>query len=297
MLVTSGYDNGQSIGDGKGRLWVLNASTGAVIKTFRTTAGAAGAESGLAQVAAFRQADGTVRYAYGGDVLGNVWRFDLQRTAAGELDAELLATLKDSTGNAQPVTATPELATISGRRVVLVGTGRLLDIGDFGSALTQSFYAIADDNTLATLANARNSLVAQVYTRSATSQLTTNPVSWATNRGWYFDLPAGEQANTDPIVTYGAVGFVTNVSGGTDCSQQSYLYLVDIGTGSHVVDSTFVSEQISVNANSSRVITLRVVDGSIISTTHRSDGTLYQRKLPLGQTISPSKNAWKEIRR
>jgi type IV pilus assembly protein PilY1 len=295
VLVTSGYDNGQAIGDSRGRLWMLNATTGAVIKTFRTTPGAVhpGAEAGLSFVSAFRESDGTMRYAYGGDLLGNVWKFDLARTGVGELDAELLATLQDPSGNAQPVTAAPELALVAGRRVVLVGTGRVLDIGDFGSTRVQSFYAIADG---ATLTNARTGLVRQTYVR-ATDTMSTNTVNWATDRGWYFDLAAGEQANTDPVVAYGAVAFVTNVNGGADCAQSSYLYLVDIGTGTKVTTSTFVSQTIATNATSSRVIALRVVNGRIIGTTHRSDNTVYQRELPVGQVIQPAKNAWREIRR
>jgi len=293
VLVTSGYDNGLAIGDGRGRLWMLNPSTGAVIKTFRTTAGAVGNEAGLASVAAYKESDGMVRYVYGGDLLGNVWRFDLTAAGPGEINGELLASLRDAAGNAQPVTATPELATVSGRRIVLVGTGRLLDVTDFGSGLTQSFYAIADG---ANLPNARNGLVRQTYTR-ATDTMSANAVNWTTDRGWYVDLPAGEQANTEPIVAYGAVAFVTNVNGGSNCAQSSNMYLVDIGTGTKVADSTFVSQNIATNATASRVITLRVVNGKIIGVAHRSDNSVYQRELPLGQVIRPAKNSWKEIRR
>lgn len=294
VLVTSGVDNGVTIGDGKGRLWVLNATTGAVIKTFVTTVGSTAAEAGLSHVAAFREPDGSVRYAFGGDLLGNVWRFDLDASGAGAINAELLATFQDASGNAQPITAVPELTTIAGKRVVLVGTGRLLDIGDFGSPRTQSFYAVADGTTIAT---PRTSLVRQIYTRGGTPELTSNPVDWSTGRGWFFDLPAGEQANTDPIVTYGAVAFVTNMQGSTDCSQSSYLYLVDVTSGSVVPGATFVSEVISSTATSSRVITLRVVSGKIVGTTHRSDNSVYQRELPLGAVIKPAKNAWREMRR
>jgi type IV pilus assembly protein PilY1 len=294
VLVTSGVDNGQTIGDGLGRLWMLNATTGAVLKTFVTTVGDNAAEAGLSHVSAFREANGTVRYAYGGDLRGNIWRFDLETAGAGEHTATRVATLKDASGNTQPVTSSPELAYLGSKRIVLVGTGRLLDITDFGSTRTQSFYAIADGSALD---NARTALVRQVFTRGGTPELTSNAFNWESDRGWYFDLPAGEQANTDPIVTYGAVAFVTNKNGASDCSQSSYLYLVDIGTGTKVVNSTFVSQLISENATSSRVITLRVVNGKIIGTTHRSDNTVYQRELPLGQVIPPSKNAWREVRR
>jgi type IV pilus assembly protein PilY1 len=44
-----------------------------------------------------------------------------------------VAVLKDASGNLQPVTAAPELLSYAGKRIVLVGTGRLLDITDFGS--------------------------------------------------------------------------------------------------------------------------------------------------------------------
>jgi type IV pilus assembly protein PilY1 len=297
VLVTSGVDNGQTIGDGKGRLWMLDAATGTVLKTFRTTDGTAGGlEAGLVHVSAFKEDDGTVRYAYGGDLLGNLWRFDLATSGAGEHVAELVATLRDAAGNAQPVTAAPELALVSGKRVILVGTGRLLDISDFGSTRTQTFYAIADGTTLL---NARTSLAQQAYTRGSggSGTVSASPVNWSTGRGWYMDLPSGEQANTDPIVTYGAVAFVTNRNGASDCSQESYLYLLDIGTGALPPTATTASWLIAQNATSSRVITLRVVNGKIIGTTHRSDNTVFQTPLPIGASIDPSKNAWREVRR
>ncbi len=294
VLVTSGYDNGQVIGDGKGRLWVLNASTGAVLKTFRTTVGTTAAESGLTHVSAFREANGTTRYVYGGDLLGNVWRFDLDRVGAGELDAELLASLKDASNNAQPVTAAPELATIEGKRVVLIGTGRLLDINDFGSTRVQSFYAIADGSTLA---NARSSLVQQTYVRS-TDTLTNNPVDWTTQRGWYIDLSAGEQVNTEPTLVYGAVLFVSNVNGSNDCSQASYMYLLDAKGATRVAGAnSFVSQTMPGRVNASRVIALRVVSGSIVGTTHLSNNQTFRAPLPVGQVINPAKNAWRELRR
>jgi len=300
VLLTSGYDNGVSIGDGKGRVWMVNATTGAVIKTFRTTQGAAGAEAGLAHVSAMKEADGSVRYAYGGDLLGNVWKFDLAKAGAGPHDADLVATLYDSAGNRQPVTAAPELVMMAGKRIILVGTGRLLDLTDFGSTRTQSFYAIADG---ATLANARIGLTTRTYSRAAddgtaaSTPLTGASFDWASGRGWYFDLPAGEQANTLPVITYGSVAFVTNKNGSSDCSQSSWMYLVDIGTGKKVPGSTFVGLLLSNNATASRLITLRTVGGRLFGSAHCSDGTICSSELPLGTTIPPSKNAWRELRR
>ena len=67
---------------------------------------------------------------------------------------------------------------------------------DFGNSNVQTIYAIADG---APQVNARNSLVKQTYVRGATpaqDTLTNNSVTWSTQRGWYIDLPAGEQINT-----------------------------------------------------------------------------------------------------
>jgi len=290
VLVTSGYDNAQTIGDGKGRLWMLNAATGAVLREFVTTEGSAGgAEAGLSHVSAFAETDGTVRHVYGGDLLGNVWHFDLEAGTTVKL-----AVLKDAAGNTQPVTAAPELVTMAGKRVVLVGTGRLLDVTDFGSSRVQSFYAIADGSTLS---NARSALITRTYTRGGTPELTGAAVDWATARGWYFDLPAGEQANTAPTVAYGTVGFTTNVNGGSDCNQSAYLYLVDIGTGLQSAYTDFTSSLIASDANASRLSTLRVVSGKLVGTVHTSTNGVFRKDLSAVVKIKATKNAWKEIRR
>lgn len=326
ILVTSGYDKGLPLGDGLGRLWVLRPD-GTVEKSFRTvTARGLGGgaphprqENGLAHVSGFQESDGTVRWVYGGDLLGNLWRFDLTRSGA-DIAAERVAVLTDAAGRPQPVTAPPELATVAGRRVILVGTGRLLDFGDLGQAApTHAFYAIADDDRELDLPSARASLVRQVFERGGRPELLAQPVDFATQRGWYFDLPAGEHANTEPSVAYGAVAFVTNRAGSTDCAQESYLFVVDVARGARLGDTvpsasvvspplaffspaatrndTLVSTTISTTANASRVTVLRTRDGRIVGTAQRSDGTPFRQQLLSGVAMAPSKNAWREIRR
>jgi len=287
VLVTSGYN---STYDGKGRLFVLNPSTGAVEKEFVTTAGTLSAESGLAHVSGYTEDDNTVRYVYGGDLLGNLWRFDL--TAATGSSANLVAVLKSASDVAQPVTAPPELVEVSGQRVVLIGTGRLLDVTDFGNTNVQTFYAIADGSTLS---SARSSLVQQVYTRSSDT-ITSNAVNWTTQRGWYMDLSAGEQANTQPKAAYGAVAFTTNLAGATDCSASSYFYVLDIGTGSRTASTDPISQQVSSTSNSSGVNVLLTVDGLIKGVMQNANGETATENLPPRRSISPSKNAWREVR-
>ncbi len=298
VLLTSGYDNGTTIGDGKGRMWMLDAATGTVLKSFITTAGTAGtAEAGLAHLSAYRESDGTVRYAFGGDLLGNVWSFDLRSTGVGVHTATQVAVLKDGSGNAQPVTSAPELMNIKGRRVVLLGAGRLLDIGDFGSTSNRSVYAIAADG--ATITDVRTTLTARTYARGANPEVTGSAPNWTTGRGWYMDLPAGEEINTDPTVAYGAIVFVTNKNGGSNCAQQSYLYYIDATSGGVPAGSTdgSISALLSSEATSSRAVVLRDSSGRLHATSQLSDRNIRVKTLPLGDKIDPAKNAWREIRR
>lgn len=285
VLVTSGYN---STADGKGRMWMLNPSTGAVIHEFTVPAGTLTSESGLAHVTPFGEDDGSTRYVYGGDLLGNVWRFDLKLKST----PSLVATLAGPTGVAQPVTAAVEVTRFDGYDVVIVPTGRILDITDFGNGNVQSLYVIKIGSTLT---NARASLVRQTYARS-TDTMTAATVDWETQRGWYMDLPAGEQANTRPALAFGAVAFVTNFNGGSDCSASSYLYLLDVKKGDRFAGADFVSSTVSATANSSGVTAVVTRDGRARGLVQDFDG---RRGTPPAWSpgpVPPSKSAWREVR-
>ena len=283
VLVTSGYNAGSS---GKGRMWMLNPTTGGIIQEFVTADGSAGSEAGLAQISGYVENNGSTKYVYGGDLLGNVWKFDIVNMTTSKL-----AVLKNASGQTQPVTSAPELSAIEGKRVVIVGTGRLLDIGDFGGSQVQSMYAIADGSTLA---NARTALQAQTYSDPT---ITSTPVNWTTKRGWYVDLPGGEKVTSQPSIAYGAVAFVTNTNGTTDCSASSKLYVLDVKNGGSYGPAGFVSATISTSANSSGVSALATSDGKIVGSGQDADGNPWKRDLAEATAITPAKNAWREIRR
>ncbi len=290
VLLTSGYNTP----DGKGRLWMHKADGSGVnpanvIKEFTVDGGVAGADTGLTHVVAFGESTGTVQYVYGGDLQGNVWRFDLK----GKGDPVKVATLIGPDNQPQPVTAAPELLYHEGQRVIFVGTGRLLDISDFPNTNVQSIYAIADG---ATLVNARNSLVKQTYDRG-TDTMSDNAVDWTAKRGWYVDLPAGEKINTRPTIAYGGLAFVSNINGGTDCSASSYLYVVDAKSGTKFVGTTFVSTLVSKTSNSSGVTALLTTGQKIVGAGQDADGKPWEREITSGTPILPGKNAWIEIRR
>ena len=285
VLVTSGYDNGQSIGDGRGRLWMLNADTGAVIREFTTASPTGTGETGLAQITAYREDDGTVNRVYGGDLQGRLWRFDL---ATGS--TTLVATLKDKDGNPQPITTRPQLSTLNGAPVVMVGTGRLLDLTDFGRSTVQTIYAFTDAGPLPDL-------------RAATTPLTldgstiTGSVNWSSSRGWRLDLPAGQQVNVDPKFVLGWLHVNANTSGGTSCAQSSQNYRIAVkaegqGPKSVVGDSTLLSA----SANAMSPVVVQSGD-AMFRWTRLNDGSVVNTPVPDVVPIPSRKNAWRAVLR
>ncbi|MFC3374352.1 pilus assembly protein [Rugamonas sp. CCM 8940] len=98
-------------------------------------------------------ADGALRYAYAGDLQGNLWRFDFSAGApwsgavgpgAGRTP---LFVARDAAGERQPISQQPRLAFASGGGyLVLFGTGRLIEQADRlpSRYAQQSWYAIVD---------------------------------------------------------------------------------------------------------------------------------------------------------
>lgn len=243
-LITSGYNN-TSPGNGQGYLYVLNVNTGSVISKIGTGVGATATPSGLAKIAAYAddaEKNNTATYIYGGDLLGNLWRFDISSGTVMKF-----AELKDSSSNPQPITTRPELGKIKGKRVVFVGTGKYLEIGDLTDTQQQTLYAIKDDNASATLVNPRTTLVAQTLTTSGANRTATNnTVDFTTGRGWFVDFPdSGERQNVAGQLVLGTLLIPTTVPLNTPCSPGGYGWLnyFNYKTGGRVIASSMVSSK------------------------------------------------------
>lgn len=290
-LLSSGY-NGTN--DAKGRVYVVDAVTGTLIRTLSTTGSGLG-DPGLADISAFQDADGTTTYAYGGDENGNLWRFNVVTGVT-----TFITQFRDSAsgGNAQPITTAPELAMVGGDRIVMVGTGRLLDIGDFGSSRTQTFYALKDNG--ASLANARTGLVARTLgaedANTHTRGIEGGDFSWTSDRGWYLDLPAGQLSNTDPVVAFGAVLFTTNVADISSCSSSSYLYLLDIASGKSPPGSDYGAVYLT-NALASEPLVSTTGSNTLVANISTSDNGIVLKDLPLNSAVKARKNAWRQVNR
>jgi Tfp pilus tip-associated adhesin PilY1/TolA-binding protein len=235
VLFTSGYNN-TGPGDGQGYLFVLNALTGAKISALPTNVGSTITPSGFAKISAWNDqpASNVASYVYGGDVLGNVWRFDIN-SPAGASNPLLFATLKDPSGVAQPVTTAPVLGLIKSKRVIFVGTGKYLEALDLSNTQVQSEYAIKDDDATATFANPRShtllapKMVNQTLSavpNTNTRNTTNNSVDFDTDMGWFVDFPdSGERVNIDSKLVQGTLLVPTIVPTNTVCSPGGYGWL------------------------------------------------------------------------
>jgi type IV pilus assembly protein PilY1 len=277
VLVTSGYNN-TSPGDGKGYLYVLNAATGATLSKIATGVGGTTTPSGLAKISAWNDAPSSNRatYVYGGDLLGNVWRFDINSDTVFQF-----ATLMDPSGNPQPVTTVPVLGKIGGKRVIFIGTGKYLETSDLSDTQVQSEYAIKDDNATVTLSNPagspRNSTTLVQQTLTAGNGIRTassNPVDWTTGRGWYVDFPdSGERSNIESRLVQGTLLVATIVPSNSVCSPGGYGWLnfFDYLTGSSIDTSGVVSASYS---NTIVGINVLYINGSpVIETVTSNDPT------------------------
>jgi len=238
VVLTSGYNNTGGSEHGKGVLYVLNALTGVpLIPKISTGVGSDETPSGLAKIIAWSDTEdaeqnNTSHLIYGGDLQGNLWRFDISATPTGP-NPKLVAVLKDPSGNVQPITAKPELGKVGDFRVVFVGTGKYLEVSDLIDKQQQSLYAIKDSDG-GTIINPRDSLVQQTLSApSSTRTGSANNVDMTNGNGWYVDFyvpaasdnsTAAERQNVAGQLVAGTLLVPTTIPSNAVCSPGGYSY-------------------------------------------------------------------------
>jgi type IV pilus assembly protein PilY1 len=209
------FGNGYGHPSNKAMLYMLNASTGAVLKKIATGEQSTTVGNGLAAPALLYTAGKRLSYAYAGDLLGNLWRFKL--SGAGPIDWSLdfgnlpLFTAKDSDNKRQPITAKIRIATDRQLgRMLLFGTGRLITESDPTSTDRQSIYGIrdrADGAVTATRSDLTQQTIVTEMTNLRTVSQNNTPITGA---GWYLDLD-GRPSNVGERVTM-AVNYMPELS-------------------------------------------------------------------------------------
>ena len=257
VVFASGYDN-VGPGDGNGHLFVVDAWKGGTplktVSTFTDTnylmpAGTTSNYSGLAKINSWVESDlvNTSKRFYGGDLLGNLWRFDIDDLLAPKSKALLLAQLKHANGTPQPITTRPALAEVkyngAGYPVVYVATGAYLREGDPTDTTVQSVYAIKDPLTATGYGDLRkdSTFVEQEIEagldadkRPTREQEVLVPVRWNEHSGWRADFPVGgERVSVNPQIALDTLYVGSNLPKNDACTVggDSFLYRFDILTG------------------------------------------------------------------
>lgn len=323
VAVTSGYNNVLP-GTGAGFLFVLNANTGQVLEKIGTGVGDTTTPSGLAKINVWinDQTDNVGERFYGGDLQGNLWRFNLDAgvppaapvSTAGT--AVALATL----GVTQPITTRPDVTLVPyngfAYPVVMFGTGRYLGLSDLTNTDQQTVYAIKDHLSSTGLGAVRTngSLVQQTlknFTGTNGEALRSilppvNPVDWSAKDGWFVDLnPAnaspGERVNVDVQLQLGALTVASNVPSTNACNVggYSFLYNFDFKSGSYLQTAILdtVGTRLTSNAMVAGMNTIRLQSGKIMTVITDTAGGITARETPtaVGSSGTASRVTWREL--
>ncbi len=311
VIVTSGYNNSVTGGDGKGYLYVLEAATGKILQRLTTGVGTAASPSGLAKINGFATdavVDNTVLGVYGGDLEGNLWRFDLDAGTAVQV-----ALAKSAGGVPQPITVKPELGKIDavpGTRVILFGTGKFLENSDKTDTSAQTIYALKDVPSVASgpiITDVRDTT--QVKARAFAGYLPTDTTrtvaagaapTWATEFGWLLDLPeSGERVNVDPQLQLGTLIVSSNVPSSDTCTAggSSWLNFLDYLTGSYIPGAA--GNMASTKFASSLAVGINVImlpGGKVVTIVTTADNQQLTQNTPVPSSAFGGRRvSWREL--
>lgn len=321
VFLTSGYNNipgadGINAGSGKGFLFVVDVATGEVLDRITTNSGSTATPSGFAKISAITEnptTDPLVTYVYGGDNLGQMWRFDF--TSPGTVR---MLKMGDA-GPDQPITTAPDIAlcrveTVAddgstepqARRVVAFGTGRLLDLADISNTAVQSAYVLRDSGVAVGAAQwrAASSMPKQTLTKTAGAggdQYTIDgpTVDLSQHAGWFvdFDRNGGERVNLDPKIVLGTLRVVTNLpSSSSSCSVggTANIYGLDLCTGKAVGE--YAGQTLSNNAGVVGFIDIILPNGSSRTLATTATGKIENPEGKAAVKIPARRSGWRRVR-
>lgn len=242
------FGNGVNSSNSDPVLMIVNLQTGVVT---RKIVGNDGGDftNGLVNVAMVdANGNGKIDSVYGGDLLGNLWKFDLSAASPSSwsvaFSGQPFFKATDGAGAVQPITGGIDVARGAGGLMVYFGTGRYLTEADGESGAdpqVQSVYGVLDNGVSGNVGRASlasQQILTTVGGTQRSRTVTSNSVNFSTQRGWYVDLAvggtaAGERLIGDPQVREGLVFFPTIETTGDRCRPglQNWMYGLDAITG------------------------------------------------------------------
>ena len=217
-LVVGGKNHNCTVAATKGnKIFVLDAVTGAIVKSFSTD------RAVVADVTVVRDSAGMAKYGYTADMGGNVYRIEFgsgnptswSMTKIASLGCDIPATCSDSTAN-RKFMFPPSVVTLDNvTYYVLLGSGdREKPVKEYlaSKSVTNYFFMLKDkpsDNTWLSSENVNciANLICKASLLAITSNSTPTDASLALKKGWYLGLAATEQIVTSAVTVFGTVTF------------------------------------------------------------------------------------------
>jgi type IV pilus assembly protein PilY1 len=248
-------------------LFVLDAEDGSVITELKTPSANISYGLSTAAVGSYGR-DQMADFAVAGDLVGNLWRFDLTDLSTVDL------MFSPATNGAQPITVMPQLFpdTTSQGVIAVFGTGKYLGVKDRDtkSMPVQAYYGIREYGPRSNKYPVRLADLVQqtltVDTATTYRSLTGNAVP-VTRKGWYFNLDkvegernvlrAGRLVNSNRAVLESLIP-----AGDDPCdpSIKGALMIVDAATGGPPAGPPPVGGGPALPAGSTQVVGRQVKD-------------------------------------
>ena len=272
------FGNGYESTSNKAKLFIVDITTGSIIKKFDTLQGSVGSPNGLSTpIAVDSEGDRSTDIIYAGDLQGHLWKFDVSdadptnwKIAFGTTAAPeplFRACNEDPCVTTQAITAKPQVGeNPDGGLMIYFGTGKFFETGDNvigASPQVQTYYAIRDNHATtdsSSLLEGRDELQSQtinteVSANGSTYRLTSNETvdynhATSPEYGWYLDLlKSGDSGQGERVIAgsklkNGRIIFVTFIPNPDPCATSgngsvSWLMEMDAISGGPLDNSVF----------------------------------------------------------
>ncbi|TCO76305.1 pilus assembly protein [Chromatocurvus halotolerans] len=264
------FGNGYNSDSNRAMLFIVDVADGTLIAKVDTGAGSGATPNGLGPVATSDWPENSLvtQFVYAGDLLGNLWRFDVTGTDSSKWDSGALDLFKavDPDGRPQPITVQPRVSlnpTRAGELIINFGTGSFFRNQD--NTLTdpqvQTLYGVRDDGGNKSLGT-RDKMLEQTIESQQTAlalgevrivrEISRNLYSETGQAqvGWFLDLEyAGNNEGERVIsrVTFPSgsprerVRFTSMTPSNDPCSagRVGFIFDLDIATGGATEESVF----------------------------------------------------------
>ena len=215
--LVSGGANHNCTSTSKGnKVYVIDADTGAVVKTFNTDRGV------IAQQIVVSDTAGLAKYAYTADLGGNVYRITFGSGAVSSWTITKIASLGCNTTAAcaanRKFMFVPSVVANGDEYTVMLGSGdreKPITYYTASGAVTNYFFSLIDKPLVASstwpgAADCGTAILCKDSLLAITPGVTPTASALAAKKGWYLGLTATEQVVTSALTAFDTVAFSTH---------------------------------------------------------------------------------------